>query len=80
MTFKNSKSLKKVVEETDIEYLVTETDCPYLAPAPYRGKRNDSRMIRYVIESIAAIKGMDIEECAEILRMNALRVCRIEKS
>ena len=46
VTFKNSKTLKRVIEDTSIEYLVTETDCPYLSPEPKRGKRNDSRNIR----------------------------------
>ncbi len=74
VTFKNSKVLKKVVTEIPLEYLVTETDCPYLSPEPYRGKRNDSRNIRYVIEKIAELKEMDVEACAEILRRNAYEV------
>ena len=77
VTFKNAKVLKRVVTEIPTEYLVTETDCPYLAPEPFRGKRNDSRNIRYVVEAIAALKGMDAETCAEILRRNAKSVYRI---
>ncbi len=77
VTFKNSKKLRKVVEEIPIEAIVTETDCPYMAPEPVRGTRNDSRNIRYVIEKIAEIKGMDIEECADVLIRNALSVYRI---
>ena len=78
VTFKNGKTLKKVVAEIPLEYLVTETDCPYLAPEPYRGKRNDSRLIRYVIEAIAQIKELDPEACAEALWRNACDVYRVE--
>ena len=77
ITFKNSKTLKRVVEDTPIERLVTETDCPYLSPEPNRGKRNDSRNIRFVIEKIAELKQMDVEECARILQRNAHEVYRI---
>lgn len=77
VTFKNGKVLKNVVSETGIEHLVTETDCPYLAPEPFRGKRNDSRNISYVIEKIAELKGMDTESCAKILQENAHAVYRI---
>ena len=77
VTFKNGKTLKKVAAEIPLEFLVTETDCPYLAPEPYRGKRNDSRYIRYVIEAIAALKEMDPETCAQALFQNACRVYRI---
>ena len=78
VTFKNSKTLKRVVEDTPVEYLVTETDCPYLSPEPNRGKRNDSRNIRYVIEEIAKLKQMDTEVCARILQKNAHEVYRIK--
>ena len=77
VTFKNGKTLKKVAAEIPLEFLVTETDCPYLAPEPYRGKRNDSRYIRYVIEAIAALKEMDPEACAQALFQNACGVYRI---
>ncbi len=77
VTFKNAKTLKRVVQEIPLEYLVTETACPYLAPEPNRGKRNDSRNIRYVIEKIAQLKEMDTEACSEILRRNAHEVYRI---
>ena len=74
VTFRNGKTLKKVVETVPLENLVTETDCPYLAPEPNRGKRNSSLNIPYVIEAIAAIRGMEAEETAQILFENALRV------
>ena len=77
VTFKNGRVLKEVVKEIPLEWLVTETDCPYLAPEPYRGRRNDSRKIRYVIEAIAQIKGIRTEEAARQLFENALRVYRL---
>lgn len=77
VTFKNAKTLKKVVQEIPSEFLVTETDCPYLAPEPNRGKRNDSRNICYVIEAIAALKEMDTDTCAQVLLENACSVYRI---
>ena len=73
VTFKNGKTLKKVVEDTPIEYLVTETDCPYLTPEPFRGKRNTSANIRYIVDMIAQIKGIPIPECEQILIKNACR-------
>ncbi|MCR5160505.1 MAG: TatD family hydrolase [Lachnospiraceae bacterium] len=78
VTFKNAKTLQRVVAETPIEYLVTETDCPYLAPVPFRGKRNYSGYISYVIAAIAGIKEMDEEQTARILLENAKRVYRIQ--
>ena len=74
VTFKNGKVLKRVVDETPLERLVTETDCPYLAPVPYRGKRNCSLYIPLVVEEIARIKGIDTETAARVLCENARRV------
>lgn len=59
LTFKNAKKLKEVVEIAPIERLLLETDCPYLAPVPNRGKRNDSTNIHYVAEELARLKGND---------------------
>ena len=71
VTFKNGKKLKAVVERTPIERILLETDCPYLAPVPYRGKRNDSRYIDYVADTIAQLKGMTKEDVIRITRENA---------
>ena len=78
VTFKNARVLKEVVDQVPLENIVTETDCPYLAPHPFRGKRNESSYISYVIRQIAEIKGTDEEETAAILFDNACRVYRIE--
>lgn len=62
VTFKNSKKLKEVVEYTPIDRILLETDCPYMAPVPNRGKRNSSLNLIYVAEEIARLKGLSIEE------------------
>ena len=62
VTFKNSKKLKNVVKEIPLTSIVLETDCPYLAPEPYRGRRNSSLYLPYVAEKIAEIKNVSTEE------------------
>ena len=74
VTFKNGRKLKEVVENIPIEMIVTETDAPWLSPTPHRGERNDSSYIKYVIEEIARLKGMDVEKAADMLYNNALDV------
>ena len=74
VTFKNAKTLKNVVARVPLEALVTETDCPYLAPSPHRGERNSSLYIPLVIGEIARIRGLDVEETARVLRENARKV------
>ena len=74
VTFKNGRKLKEVVEAIPIENIVAETDAPWLTPMPYRGKRNESDYIKYVIEEIAKIKNIDVETTAEVLYNNALEV------
>ena len=76
LTFKNSK-LDKVIEEVDMENLILETDSPYLAPAPNRGKRNESSYIRLVADKLAAIKGLTTEQVAEITTANAEKLFKI---
>lgn len=62
LTFNNAKKLKEAVEYIPMDRIVLETDCPYLAPVPYRGKRNCSLYIAHVIEAMAQIKGVSREE------------------
>jgi len=71
VTFKNAKKLKQVVQEIPLESIVLETDCPYLAPVPYRGKRNSSLYIHYVAEKLAAVKGISVEEIENATYENA---------
>ena len=71
-TFKKAKALPQVIEETPINRLLLETDAPYLAPVPFRGKRNDSSLIPYIAEKVGDIKGMSKEDVLKICRKNAL--------
>ena len=74
VTFKNAKKLKEVVAYAPIESIVLETDCPYLTPVPYRGKRNDSRMLSYVVQAIADIKNISASEVIDQTNKNARKV------
>lgn len=76
-TFKNGKKLKEVVEYAPIEQLVLETDSPYLSPEPFRGKRNSSLNLPYVVKAVAELKGISEEEVAEITNRNAKRMYRL---
>lgn len=77
LTFKNAKKLKEVVEYMPMEQLVLETDCPYLAPVPNRGKRNSSLNLTYVVKEISEIKGISEEEVIKITNQNARTMYRI---
>lgn len=74
VTFKNAKKLKQTVASLPLERLLLETDCPYMAPEPYRGKRNDSTLIPYVVEKIAEIKGIPAETVEAVTWENAQRL------
>ncbi len=71
LTFKNGKKMKEVVSEIPIEKIILETDCPYLAPEPNRGKRNSSLNLPYVVKAMAEIKGISEEEVIDITERNA---------
>lgn len=75
VTFKNS-SLDEVVSHIDINHLVLETDSPFLAPVPRRGKRNESAYLKYIAQKIAEIKKLTLEDVAAITTRNALNVFR----
>lgn len=70
LTFKNSKEIKEVVKEIKLKYLVIETDGPYLAPHPFRGKLNKPAYLTYVIDEMARIKDMSYEDIKVILEQN----------
>lgn len=78
VTFKNGKKLKEVVEDTPLDRILLETDCPYMAPVPHRGERNSSLNLVYVAEEIARIKGVSYEEVVSVTRENAKRMYRIQ--
>ena len=71
VTFKNARKLKQVVQEIPLERIVLETDCPYLAPVPFRGKRNSSLNLPYVTEAIAELKGTTSENVIRQTEINA---------
>ena len=74
VTFKNARKLKQTVEGIPLASIVLETDCPYLAPVPYRGKRNQSAYIRYVAEEVAKLKGITCEEVIRQTEENAKKL------
>lgn len=74
ITFKNNKTLIEVVKNTPIEYILPETDSPFLTPVPYRGKKNNPTYVKYIIEKIAEIKNMNIEDTSRILLENSKRL------
>ena len=77
ITFKNSKNAEEIVKMVPIEKILIETDSPYLTPEPNRGKRNDSRNVKFVAEKIAKFKGLTLEEVAKITYDNAMRIFEI---
>lgn len=79
VTFKNAKRLKEVVEYAPIDRIMLETDCPYLAPVPNRGKRNSSLNLPYVAQEIAQIKGMTVEEVVRITTENTRMLYKLYK-
>ena len=77
VTFKNAKKLKEVVQYAPLSQLVLETDCPYMAPEPNRGKRNSSLYLPYVVQAIAELKQVTPEEVIEVTRENTHRLLGI---
>lgn len=73
VTYKNS-GLAAVLEKIPLEHIVLETDAPYLSPVPFRGKRNESSYLQYVISKLALVKGISIEEVAAITTSNAEKI------
>ena len=76
VTYRNGKNMKDVVENTDIKYLVSETDSPYLTPHPYRGKENGPKYIPLIVEEMAKIKNISINEMADAIEKNVNRIFR----
>ena len=77
VTFKNAKEPKRVCENIPLEKLLIETDCPYLAPTPYRGKRNESSYVKLVCEEVAKIKSIPFDEVEKVTTKNAEELFRI---
>lgn len=78
VTFKNAKAIKEVVADIPLERIVVETDCPYLAPVPNRGKRNSSLNLPWVIRAISEIKGIPEETVEAVTWENAIALYRMK--
>ena len=78
LTYNNARKSVEVAEAIPIERLMIETDSPYMAPVPHRGKRNDSGYVLHVCEKLAEIKGISVEECAAVTLENGCRFFRID--
>ena len=78
VTFKNAKKTKETVKRIGLEHIVLETDSPYLAPVPFRGKRNDSGNIKYIVEEIAGLLGISEEKVIETTFNNAVKLYELE--
>jgi len=74
VTFPKADSLREVVKQIPIEHLLIETDAPYLAPQPVRGKRNEPAYVRHTAEAIAALKGLSVDDVARITSFNAMQL------
>lgn len=78
ITFKNAKNADEMISLVPLEKQLIETDSPYLAPEPNRGKRNDSRNVKYIAQKIADVHGIPVEEVAKITYQNACTIYKIK--
>ena len=78
VTFKNSRNTEEIIKMVPLEKILIETDSPYLSPEPLRGKRNDSRNVKYIAQKIADVKGITLEEAAKATYDNAKRLFEIK--
>jgi TatD DNase family protein len=79
VTFKNAKQLKDVAQRVPLERILIETDSPYLAPVPHRGKLNQPAYVKHVAEEIAALRGISIEKVGQLTTENFARLFKLEK-
>ena len=77
VTFKNSKNASEIIEMVPLDKILIETDSPYLSPEPLRGRRNDPRNVKYIAKKIADVRGMELEEIAQITYNNAKKIFKI---
>ena len=78
VTFKNARKAVEVAQAIPLEYLVIETDCPYMAPVPFRGKRNEPMLVQHTATKIAELRGISVEELIEATYQNGKRIYGIE--
>jgi len=74
ITYPKNEILREAVRSVPLDRLLIETDCPYLTPVPYRGRRNEPSYVRYVVETVAELRGSDVEELARTTTENAIRL------
>jgi TatD DNase family protein len=74
VTYRNARQLPDIVRAVPLDRLLVETDCPYLAPHPHRGKRNEPAYVRLIAERIATLRGMPFNDFAEATTANARRL------
>ena len=77
VTFKNARKAVEVAQAIPLEYLVIETDCPYMAPVPFRGKRNEPMLVQHTAAKIAELRGISVEELIEATYQNGKRIYQI---
>lgn len=77
VTFKNSRVVREVAEAVPLDKFLVETDCPYLTPEPYRGKRNEPMFVKYAAEKIVEIRGISFEELSKATNKNTKELFRI---
>ena len=80
LSFKSANDVRTVMQEVPLERILLETDCPYLTPIPYRGRRNEPAYLRHVAEALASLKGVDVELVLEETEQNAIRFFGLEQS
>ena len=78
VTFKNSKNAEEIIKMVPLDKMLIETDSPYLSPEPLRGRRNDSRNVKYIAQKIAQIKGLELKEIAEKTYLNSKNIFNLE--
>ena len=74
LTFKNARKAIEVASQIPLDRIVLETDCPYMAPEPFRGRRSDSTMVIKMAEKIADLRGLPVEDICRVTRENAMRL------
>lgn len=77
ITFKNAKNANEIIEMIPLDRILIETDSPYLSPEPFRGKRNDSRNVKYMAQKIADVKQMKLEDIAKVTYENAEKIFKL---
>ncbi len=78
ITFKNAGEFQEIVTKLPLDSLLVETDAPFLAPVPFRGKRNEPSFVRYTAQKIADLKKVPFEKVAEVTTENAMSVFKLK--